>query len=1015
MVWSFDGDGHLFKLASEARRIQLAWLFDPFLAVHTSTLLPLPHQITAVYGEMLPRQPLRFLLADDPGAGKTIMAGLYIKELIIRGDVNRCLIVCPGSLAEQWQDELWEKFGLDFKITTREMIETSRTGNPFSEHNRLIARVDQMARNEDNMARLESSDWDLVIVDEAHKMSAHYYGNEFKATKRYELGKLLGKNARHFLLMTATPHNGDEISFQLFMALLDADRFEGKFRDSVHKIDASGMMRRLIKERLLKFDGRPLFPERRAYSVNYELSDLENKLYNEVTSYVKTEMNRAERIAKEGDKRRGMVVGFALTILQRRLASSPAAIFCSLERRVKRLEKRIAEEKIGQHGTAAAINAIPTPRNLREEDLEDPDAIDDLPDDERTQLEEELVDESSTAETIEELEAEIRTLHILLELARQVKESNIDRKWDEVSKLIQNNPEMKDAEGKLRKLIIFTEHKDTLDYLHGKLTTLLGKPEAVRVIHGGVARDERRKIQALFTQDKETVILLATDAAGEGVNLQRGHLMINYDLPWNPNRLEQRFGRIHRIGQTEVCHLWNLVADKTREGQVFQRLFEKLERQRKALGGQVFDVLGQIFRECSLRDLLIEAIRYGDLPEVRAKLDQVVDASVGENLEKLVHERGLASHVMSPADVEHIREEMEKAEARKLQPHFIAQFFMEAFKRMGGRISERESKRFEITHVPAEIRNRDRIVGRGVPVLLRYERVTFEKDLVDVPGKPRAEFLCPGHPLLDSVIDLLIEQHSSLFKKGAILVNPHDDGDEPHLLLYLEHEILDGRVGKEGKRRTISKQFHFLNLDRTGNASDAGYAPFLDLDPLPSEAYGTMKPLLAEDWLMKDIEEVGTSYAIRHTVPAHFEEVKRRTMERVLKTMTEVKARLTAEITYWDHRAIQLKEMELAGKQPSMNSGRARQRADELQTRLAARMDELEKEKTLSPAPPVVVGGALVIPIGLLRKIQGDSTPSLFALDRERVMRIAVDAVLATERQLGREPEEQPLLNPGFD
>jgi SNF2 family DNA or RNA helicase len=327
-TWSFDGDGKLFRLASEALRIHLAHLFDPYLAVHTSNLEPLPHQIRAVYGDMLPRQPLQFLLADDPGAGKTIMAGLLIKELIVRGDLSRCMIVAPGSLVEQWQDELALKLGLDFDIISRETIEASRSGNPFAEKNLIICRLDQLSRSDDVQAKLEQTDWDLVVVDEAHKMSAHFYGLEVEETKRYKLGRLLGGLTRHLLLMTATPHSGKPEDFQLFMALIDPDRFEGKPRRDAKQLHAGGMMRRMVKEELLTFEGKPLFPERRAYTVNYTLSPEEAQLYNDVTDYVREEMNRAERLERDGDSRRN-VVGFALTVLQRRLASSPEAIYQS--------------------------------------------------------------------------------------------------------------------------------------------------------------------------------------------------------------------------------------------------------------------------------------------------------------------------------------------------------------------------------------------------------------------------------------------------------------------------------------------------------------------------------------------------------------------------------------------------------------------------------------------------------------------------------------------------------------
>ena len=335
LSWGFDADPSLFKLVSEAKRINLAYLFDPLLAVHTSKITPLPHQITAVYDCMLQRQPLKFLLADDPGAGKTIMAGLLIKELMVRGAVKRCLIVCPGGLADQWQDELYDKFHLDFEVITRDRIENCRTGNPFTEINMVIARLDQLSRDEQLQVKVAAEDWDLIVVDEAHKMAAHFFGNKVTETKRYKLGKVLREHTRHFLLMTATPHNGKEEDFQLFLALIDKDRFEGKFRSGVHSVDTSDIMRRMVKEDLLKFDETKLFPERIAYTKEFNLSPEESALYQAVTNYVKEEFNKAESKG-EGKKN---VVGFALTILQRRLASSPEAIYKSLKRRKERLKK----------------------------------------------------------------------------------------------------------------------------------------------------------------------------------------------------------------------------------------------------------------------------------------------------------------------------------------------------------------------------------------------------------------------------------------------------------------------------------------------------------------------------------------------------------------------------------------------------------------------------------------------------------------------------------------------------
>ena len=674
--WSFDADGADFKLAAEAYRINLAHLFDPMMAVHTSNVEPLPHQITAVYESMLPRQPLRYVLADDPGAGKTIMAGLLIRELLMRADAARILIVSPGSLVEQWQDELFEKFGLSFSLFSRDLMDQSRSGNAFDDHDLLVARLDQLSRSEDLQEKIRNSHWDLIVVDEAHKLSATWYGTKINETKRFKLGQLLGSVTRHFLLMTATPHNGKEEDFQLFMSLLDSDRFYGKFRDGAHKVDVTDLMRRMVKEDLLKFDGTRLFPERLAYTANYKLSEAEAQLYNDVTTYVKEEMNRADQL----DGKRKGTVGFALTALQRRLASSPEAIYQSLKRRREKLKRRIEEEKIKQRGGGKAL--AETYADKASEDIWE--SADDMAPEDYEEFEEEVVDQATAAQTIAELEAEVFTLGHLEEQAKTLVHSGQDRKWEELRELLQNTPEMRGPDGLQRKLIIFTEHRDTLNYLADRIRGLLGKHEAVVMIHGGVHREDRRKVQELFRNDKDTRVLLATDAAGEGVNLQNAHLMVNYDLPWNPNRLEQRFGRIHRIGQTQVCHLWNMVAAETREGDVFQKLFDKIEIERKALGGRVFDILGEVFDGVSLRDLLIEAIRYGEDPARKEHLREVVAGALEtEKLREIIKRNALAEEVMSEERLFALKEEMEKAEARKLQPYFIRSFFAQAFERLG--------------------------------------------------------------------------------------------------------------------------------------------------------------------------------------------------------------------------------------------------------------------------------------------------------------------------------------------
>jgi len=986
---------------------------------------------------MLPRQPLRFLLADDPGAGKTIMAGLLIKELIARGDLQRCMIVCPGSLAEQWQDELRNRFNLRFDILTNDKLEASHAGNWFLDTNLIIARLDKLSRNEDVQTKLQAPDcrFDLIVCDEAHKMSATVFGGEVKFTKRYRLGQLLSGLTRHFLLMSATPHAGKEADFQLFMALLDGDRFEGRFRNGVHSADTSDLMRRMVKESLLKFDGTPLFPQRIAYTVPYKLSDAEAQLYKAVTDYVREEFNRAE--ALENDKRSG-TVGFALTILQRRLASSPEAIYQSLRRRRERLESRLRELEVLHRGGQTTPILAPALPALDAEDIED---LDEAPDNEVEALEEEVLDQATASRSIAELKIEIGTLKELEALALAVRRSGTDTKWRELASLLGviftsaaiadrvaedsipygSGPIPPPISSPRQKLVLFTEHRDTLNYLESRITTLLGRSSAIVMIHGGMGRKERLDAQESFKHDPEVQILLATDAAGEGINLQRAHLMVNYDLPWNPNRLEQRFGRIHRIGQTEVCHLWNLVADETREGDVYRKLLEKLEQARQALGGQVFDVLGKLqFEGRSLRDLLIEAIRYGDTPEVRARLTTVVEHALDRShLQDLLEDHALAHDAMDASRVQRIREDMERADARRLQPYYVESFFLQAFTAVGGTIRQREPRRYEITNVPAPVRNRDRLIGTGEPVLPRYERIAFEKNLVTPPGLPLAAFVCPGHPLLDALIDLTLERHGELLKRGSLLVDERDLGTSPRVLFYLEHSIQDASITRTGERRVISKRVHYVELGADGVARHVHYAPYLDYRPLQAGEPG-VDALLARPecaWITRELEQKVAGYAVAQVVPEHLEEVRGAKLKLLAKTEAAVKARLTKEITYWDHRAEQLKLQEQAGKPNArLNSGEARKRADNLQGRLEKRLQDLKLEAQIAPLPPVILGGVLVIPAGLLAAMAGRAPLAATGpIDTQASAARARAVVMEIERSLGFDPTDRELEKLGYD
>jgi superfamily II DNA or RNA helicase len=1013
--WAFDAPGEDFKLAAEAFRIHLAHLFDPMMAVHTSNVEPLPHQITAVYEAMLPRQPLRFLLADDPGAGKTIMAGLYIRELTMRADAARILIVAPGSLVNQWQDELFEKFGLSFSLFSREQIEQSITGNPFEQSDFLIARVDQLSRNEDLQESLGSSRWDLIVVDEAHKLSANYYGNKVNKTKRFELGELLGNITRHFLLMTATPHNGKEADFQLFLSLLDADRFYGKFRDGAHRVDVADLMRRMVKEEMLRFDGTHLFPERRAYTASYRLSPAEASLYEAVTLYVTNEMNRADTLRDGG--RKG-TVGFALAALQRRLASSPEAIYQSLRRRHAKMKRLLEEERVRSRG-GQPLQTM-EPRNF--DDIWD--QSDQMQADEFEAFEEEVVDLASAAQTIQELEAEIFQLANLEDQALRLRNSNQDKKWDELSKLLQEEPVMRDADGNQRKLIIFTEHRDTLHYLENKIRNLLGTEESVVLIHGGVHRDERRKVQELFRVDKRVRVLLATDAAGEGVNLQNANLMVNYDLPWNPNRIEQRFGRIHRIGQTQVCHLWNMLASETREGDVFQRLFEKLEIEREALGGRVFDILGEVFDEKSLKDLLIEAIRYGDDPARREELRRKVEGALDtDHLNEILRRNALSEEVMDMHRLFSVKEEMEKAEARKLQPYFIRAFFLQAFRQLGGELRPREQGRYEIANVPAIIRERDRqLAGRDRrnlnPVTTRYERVCFEKqyvNLLDRPGAPMASLLHPGHPLMQAATDLILEQSRSKLKQGAVLIDPVDIGTEPRVLFLIDHAIRQG--GDSG--RTISRRVQFIDTTSNGKAGNAGWAPHLDLQPASKADLALITDVLNAPWITQDLEKLAIQQVSAQLVPEHLQSIMERTQQQADRVLAAVQERLVKEINHWQNRRLRFQDEIAAGRVPKVSLVNVDRILDDLTNRLRSRQLELAAMKEVSSATPLVLGGALVIPAGLLAQRRGENagglTWSANAETRSRIERIAMEAVMVAERAQGHAVHDVSAQKCGWD
>lgn len=1004
LSFSFDADANAFLLAAEARRMRLAYLFDPLAALGTSDVQPLPHQLRAVYEVMLHKQPLRYVLADDPGAGKTVMAGLLIKELLLRGDAANVMVVSPGVLVDQWDEEMREKFGLEFEMLTRDKI--LNEGNPFSRGGLWLARLDVLARNSEGILdKACEVDWDLIVFDEAHKMSATVFGSEVKKTKRYQMAEEIGKHTRNLLMMTATPHSGKEEQFQLFMALLDSDRFEGVAREGSRKVDVSDLMRRLVKEELRTFEGTRLFPERFAFTVKYELSQPEKELYVAVTDYVREEMNRAETM--EGDKRRRTAVGFALTTLQRRLASSPAAIHKSLERRKSRLESELSEARLY---AAVKSDDVDVP-----EDWED---LEDLTDEEREALEDKAIAGATSARTPEELETEIAVLNRLLVKSAAVKASPTYAKWDALRDTLDDSDEMRDDTGARRKVIIFTEHKDTLDDLVMRLTQHLGRDDAVITIHGGTKREDRKKAKETFEQDERCIFLIATDAAGEGVNLHKNaHLLINYDLPWNPNRIEQRFGRVHRIGQPNTCFMWSLVAEDTREGDVYTRLLEKLEEQRATLGGRVYDVLGQLFQGNALRDLMIAAIREADKPERQRYLTEVVDPRISDGIPELLKANQLVPSTMDDSEINEMRREMERAEAARLQPHHVEAFFHRAFADVGGSLRMRESHRFEIKRVPNEIKERDRVTGYGQPVVASYHRVTFEPKYVRVEGNNHvATLLHPGHPLMAATMGVVSDRHHDALRRGAILVDRSDPSTQPYVVSLLEHDVTDGRVGRNGHHWVVSRRAQYVRIDTDGAITPLTGSPIPNYEAPTNDELASAAKVLTEAWAQAaDLDKRVIREASVTLARQHAEEVTKRTIERVDKTERLVRERLTREINYWDQRAFELGEQERAGKKTRLPASQMRERAEGLVRRLDRRLNELELERDISVRPPRVTGACLVITQGWLDAQDDPEGAGARARETKRVERLAVDAVLRVERALGHRPTEMHHNNPGYD
>ncbi|MBO2926451.1 helicase-related protein [Metapseudomonas otitidis] len=988
---TFDALGNEFKLALEALRVSHAHLFDPMMALHTSAITPLPHQINAVYEVMLQQQPLRFVLADDPGAGKTIMAGLLLKEMLLRGEARRVLIVAPGALTEQWQNELDEKLDIRCEMLASGNAAPSSSGNHFADHDLLIARLDQLARSQRHQRQLQEVSWDLIIIDEAHKLSAGYQGRTVSKTQRFRLAEMLSRTCRHFLLITATPHNGKEEEFRLLLSLLDPDRFGGRYDADSPGSDISDVLHRTVKENLRDIEGNRLLPSRHAYTAIYDLSPEEAALYCRVTDYVRTEMSRADRL---GGRRRE-AVGFALTLLQRRLASSPAALYRSLQRRRLRLEQHLGQ--VSTEGVDVSPWDV-TRYSQLPDDLDE--AADELAPDEYESLADRIVDEATAASSRIEVETEIRTLLSLENQAEELLSNGTDRKWDELSSLLKDRLQLLDRSGRRRKLIIFTEHRDTLYYLLPRIRSVLGSAAAV-AIHGGLSREDRRQVQESFSSDPEVQVLVATDAAGEGVNLQCANVVVNFDLPWNPNRLEQRFGRIHRIGQTEPCHLWNLVARGTLEGGVFETLFTKLEVARSSLGGRIFDVLGQAFENRPLESLLRETIYVGNQLATKGRLEQALAQAL--DTERL---QGMLERI-SPADepdLQTLKDKLTAAASNLPSPEFVCSFLGRALTYLGGEMSAMNDGYFQIPTVPAAIREYDRLNGeRQPPVLRRYERIRFDRKPVSGRSAQTAEVAHPGHPLVRTCANMLLERLRPCLERGSVFVDTDETEGKPGVLIVLEHSI-----HRDLHQPPISRRIQLIRCGRNGNVSELSWS-----DALEMQAYPQTGSHSRNSWQPQEIEELCVRTA-EHLAKEHLKDIEGRlTRQAESRTMT-LRRQMLEEIDLWSRRYLDLRLQPAGNRQPAMQEENARRLAETLSQRLQAREAEATATLRIVTGTPTILGIAMIVSPEL-RPEDSEHSFCADAAARRRIEHLAMQAVIEAERALGHMAHDVSAEKCGWD
>lgn len=985
----FDGDARMFRLGIEAQRLGLAYEYDPLFSLSIARVDPLPHQLEAVYSYFMKLPRIRFLLADDPGAGKTIMAGLLLKELKARGLVKRVLIVAPASLTFQWQREMADKFREKFEVIRGDVLRANYGQNPWQERDQVVTSVSWVSIVEDARESLLRSRWDLVIVDEAHKMSAR---SDDHKTYAYRLGENLSKMTDHYLLMTATPHKGDPDHFRRFLSLLDRDVYGSiqSLEQAMRDQEAPFYLRR-TKEALVTFpdpetgEVRKLFTKREVRSAAFDLDGEELDFYDELTRYVEDQ----SIMAAADQSARGRAVGFTMAMLQRRMASSIYAVRRSLERMRTRREKILAD-----------------PEAYRQEQIQRkmPEDFDELDAEEQQQIIDQLEGEVLSVDPAV-LREEIARLTNLVEQAKQLEDRDIHTKLLKLRSVLNeegifDNPTMK--------LLIFTEHKDTLDYLvgDGKDGRPLGKliqwGLTVTQIHGGMKIGDRdtpgTRIYAEREFKESCQILVATEAAGEGINLQFCWLMINFDIPWNPVRLEQRVGRIHRYGQEKDCLIFNFVAQNTREGRVLRKLLDRLAEIRADLGSdQVFDVVGEVFPANQLERMLRDM--YARQTDVRKIEDRIV-RDVSPEKFRAITESTLEGLAKKELNLSAMIGKSAEAKERRLVPEVIEQFFVDAAPECGLRPKQtaKQSHIYRIGRTPRNLlpigdAQEDRFGRLG----REYKLVAFNKDLLR--DDPTLDWVTPGHPLFEAVRQDILHRTAGHLGKGAVFFDLHRD--DPALLDLFAASVKDGRG------RTLHRRLFAVETSLSGEMKLHEPTVLLDIVPAPP---GTGGP--AESVTLPDRNRV-EQFLYEQALAPWVDRVAGERVEEVDRIRRHVEISLNSLID----RA-QIQQADYIGRQiegqtvPGLDGliAQAEHHLDDLNNRLEARKAELELERHTAISDITHLGRAWVAPH------PERSNPQFAPMVRDdEIERIAIEEAIQHERERGWVVESVESENRGFD